>query len=137
MNIFRNIPIRPRWSYGLCECGKDFCTCCLTCLLPCVTFGRIAEIVDEGKHSCCCMGCGYCCLALFQFQWLLACFYREKLRSKYGLPDEPCCDCCVHFFCEPCALCQEHAELKSRGLDPAKGYAKSQIFPPRFPSMFR
>uniref|UniRef100_A0A803Q6H4 Kinesin motor domain-containing protein n=1 Tax=Cannabis sativa TaxID=3483 RepID=A0A803Q6H4_CANSA len=55
--------------------------------------------------------------------WLLSCFYREKLRAKYGLPAHPCSDCCVHFFCHPCALCQENAELKSRGLDPIKGRA--------------
>ncbi|KAF4349345.1 hypothetical protein G4B88_003177, partial [Cannabis sativa] len=83
MNIFRNIA-KPTWSHGLCECGNDFCTCCVTCLFPCVTFGRVA---------CCCLGCGYCLLYMFQFQWLLSCFYREKLRAKYGLPAHPCSDC--------------------------------------------
>jgi hypothetical protein len=23
----------------------------------------------------------------------------------------------VHFFCEPCALCQEYRELRNRGFD--------------------
>lgn len=71
--------------------------------------------------ACSTHGCVYCLLMTVQFQWLYSCVYREKLRSKYGLPDEPCCDCCVHFCCEPCALCQEHAELESRGYDPSRG----------------
>ncbi|KAL5542306.1 hypothetical protein UlMin_010016 [Ulmus minor] len=136
MNIFRRA-VTPKWSVELCDCGNEFSTCCITWLLPCVSFGRIAEVLEEGRHSCCSLGCGYCLLFMIQFHWLYSCFYREKLRSKYGLPAEPCCDCCVHFCCESCALCQEHAELKSRGLDPTKGY-KSTIFPPKFPaSMFR
>ncbi|XP_059446729.1 cell number regulator 7-like [Corylus avellana] len=103
--------------------GGDNVGGCMTCCFPCVTFGRIAEVLDEGK-SCNMLPARLCVdgmLMLFQLQWLLSCIYREKLRSKYGLPDEPCCDCCVHFCCESCALCQEHAELKHTGLDPSKG----------------
>lgn len=128
----------------------------MTWCCPCVTFGRNAEILDEGWHckyiiyttkilfinidndyanlidlfynywiklivACFCLGLGYCLLMSAQFHWIWSCFYREKLRAKFGLPAEPCCDCCVHFCCNACALCQEHAELKARGLDPAKG----------------
>ncbi|KAK8684647.1 hypothetical protein V6N13_040663 [Hibiscus sabdariffa] len=58
----------------------------------------------------------------------------EKLRAKFGLPAEPCNDCCLHFWCEPCALCQEHAELKNRGFDPSKGWNDgTHIAPPRMP----
>ncbi|KAK7822385.1 cell number regulator 10 [Quercus suber] len=56
-----------------------------------------------------------------QCHWVLSWIYRRKLRAKFGLPAEPCGDCCVHFCCESCALCQEHAELKNRGMDPSKG----------------
>ncbi|KAK1605637.1 hypothetical protein QYE76_029310 [Lolium multiflorum] len=42
------------WSVGLFDCFGDFGTCCLTFWCPCVTFGRIAEIVDKG--STCRMG---------------------------------------------------------------------------------
>ncbi|EXB93715.1 hypothetical protein L484_011709 [Morus notabilis] len=66
-------------------------------------------------------GAAYCLLMAIQCQWLYSCLYREKLRAKYGLPEEPCSDCCVHCCCELCALCQEHAELNARGLDPSKG----------------
>lgn len=74
------------------------------------------------KTACAQQGCIYCVLRSFSCQWLLSCIYREKLRAKFGLPAEPCHDCCVHFCCEPCALCQEHAELKARGFDPSKGW---------------
>uniref|UniRef100_A0A7N1A4I7 Uncharacterized protein n=1 Tax=Kalanchoe fedtschenkoi TaxID=63787 RepID=A0A7N1A4I7_KALFE len=72
---------------------------------------------------------------MVQFQWLMSCLFREKLRRKYGLPAEPCADCCVHYWCEPCALCQEYAELKSRGWDPAKGYEAQKMVPPMPASM--
>nr|POE81921.1 protein plant cadmium resistance 3 [Quercus suber] len=39
------------WSTGLCDCCEDFPNCCITWLCPCITFGRIAEIVDGGS-SC-------------------------------------------------------------------------------------
>ncbi|XP_034604736.1 cell number regulator 9-like [Setaria viridis] len=35
-----------------------------------------------------------------------------------------CCvspDCCVHFCCESCALCQEYRELKARCFDMSHG----------------
>ncbi|XLR44488.1 hypothetical protein S83_029148, partial [Arachis hypogaea] len=92
----------------------------ITCCLPCVTFGQIAEIVDEGKSSCASQGCVYGLLMMVSCHWFYSCVYREKLRKKYGLASEPCCDCCVHFCCDPCALCQEHQELKLRGHDPSK-----------------
>ncbi|KAF9625559.1 hypothetical protein IFM89_024332 [Coptis chinensis] len=36
------------WSTGFCNCFDDISTCCLTCCCPCITFGRIAEMVDRG-----------------------------------------------------------------------------------------
>ena len=46
---------------------------------------------------------------------LYSCFYRYKLRKAYELAEKPCADCCVHLFCDPCALCQEYRELHNRG----------------------
>ncbi|KAJ0949161.1 putative PLAC8 motif-containing protein [Helianthus annuus] len=69
----------------------------------------------------------------FSCHWIYACMLRERLRTKYGLPSDPCNDCCVHFCCEACALCQEHAELKHRGLDPSKGWIGPPNVPPRMP----
>lgn len=40
--------------------------------------------------------------------------FRSEVRNKYNLSEEPCSDCLVHFFCSPCAVCQEARELKVR-----------------------
>jgi len=48
---------------------------------------------------------------------LYSCFYRSRLRGQYDLEEAPCVDCLVHFFYEPCALCQEYRELRNRGFD--------------------
>ncbi|AES61069.1 putative PLAC8 motif-containing protein [Medicago truncatula] len=137
MNIFgRSSP--PKWSAKLCGCGENPGTCLITCCLPCITFGQIAEVVDEGRSSCAMQGCVYGLLMTITCHWLYSCLYREKLRAKYGLPAEPCCDCCVHFCCDACALCQEHAELKARGFNPSKGWIGPPHAPPRMPpTMFR
>ncbi|XP_021899477.1 cell number regulator 7-like [Carica papaya] len=106
------------WSVELCGCGGDVGTCLLTCCVPCVIFGQIAQVLDEGSSSCFLQGCMYGLLMACSCHWLLSCAYRGTLRRKLGLPPLPCNDCCVHFCCEPCALCQEHAELKRRRLLP-------------------
>ncbi|PON94803.1 PLAC8 motif-containing protein [Trema orientale] len=141
MNIdHRHSLQQPSWSSGLCGCGDhDPGNCCMTCVLPCITFGRIAEVVDEGQTSCVAHGLVYGLLMLIECHWLYSCVYRERIRKKFGLPETPCCDCCVHFCCEPCALCQEHAELSARGFDPSKGWiGPPSIVPPQMPpSMFK
>jgi hypothetical protein len=56
---------------------------------------------------------------------LYSCCYRSRLRGQYALKEKPCADCCVHWFCEPCALCQEYRELKNRGYDMSIGMRTS------------
>ncbi|KAL0925709.1 hypothetical protein M5K25_004076 [Dendrobium thyrsiflorum] len=111
------------WSTGLCDCSDDCGSCCMTCFCPCVTFGRIAEIVDRGSTSCggagalyTLLGCLTCC------QCIYSCFNRKKMRAQYRLAEEPCNDCCVHCCCEFCALCQEYRELQNRGFDMTIGW---------------
>ncbi|XP_038987623.1 cell number regulator 2-like isoform X2 [Phoenix dactylifera] len=111
------------WSTGLCDCCEDAGNCCLTCFCPCVTFGRIAEIVDRGSTSCGTAGLLYT-LMMFVVgpPWIYSCFYRTKLRRQYSLPKEPCNDCLVHCFCHHLALCQEYRELQHRGFDMIIGW---------------
>ncbi|KAK1605675.1 hypothetical protein QYE76_029348 [Lolium multiflorum] len=111
------------WSSGLLDCCDDAGLCCLTCFCPCVTFGRVAEIVSGGERSCGAAGAIYVLIAaLTRCQWIYSCTYRARLRTQYALPDAPCCDCCVHLCCSPCALTQEYRELKARGFDPEAGW---------------
>uniref|UniRef100_A0A2P2IUF5 Uncharacterized protein MANES_15G132600 n=1 Tax=Rhizophora mucronata TaxID=61149 RepID=A0A2P2IUF5_RHIMU len=60
-----------------------------------------------------CVTCCPCCYS---------CFYRSKMRQQYAIKKRPCGDCLVHCFCECCALCQEHRELKIRGYDLELGW---------------
>lgn len=112
---------------------------CLTCWCPCITFGRIAEIVDRGATSCGVAGTIYTLLACFTgCHWIYSCTYRSRMRAQLGLPEACCCDCCVHFCCEPCALSQQYRELKARGFDPDLGWdvnaqkaaAAAAMYPP-------
>ncbi|KAK9290840.1 hypothetical protein L1049_009018 [Liquidambar formosana] len=125
------------WSTGLCS-GSDLSLWCITCWCPWITFGRIAEIVDQGSsfgwgfgvaacvinaatyavicHLTCCGACIY------------ASFYRSRMRHRYGLPEKPCTDCLVHCCCEHCALRQEYRELRNRGFNMDIGWhANMQI----------
>ncbi|KAD4983114.1 hypothetical protein E3N88_19785 [Mikania micrantha] len=112
-----------QWSTDLCDCGKDCSNCCLTCWCPCITFGRIAEVLDKGTTSCGVHGALYSVLYLFTgCQCIYSCMYRSKLRQQYMLSEEPCNDCLVHCCCECCALCQEYRELKYRGFEPSLGW---------------
>uniref|UniRef100_A0A2N9IAC8 Uncharacterized protein n=1 Tax=Fagus sylvatica TaxID=28930 RepID=A0A2N9IAC8_FAGSY len=44
-------PPEGQWTTGLCGCFRDPCNCWVTFWCPCITFGRIAEIGDEGTHN--------------------------------------------------------------------------------------
>ncbi|KZV56682.1 hypothetical protein F511_40374 [Dorcoceras hygrometricum] len=126
------------WSTGLCDCCDNINICCLTCWCPCITFGRIAEVVDRG--STCMPPCLFLQISFLSIILLLmtcgvsgalysvvlcvsgcsclySCFYRSKLRGQYFLEESPCADCCVHVCCEMCALCQEYRHLQNEGLD--------------------
>ncbi|RCV45062.1 hypothetical protein SETIT_9G423000v2 [Setaria italica] len=61
------------WSVGLCSCFGDVGSCCLTCWCPCVTFGRVAAVVDRGSTSCCMNGTLYVLLLSIGCQWLYTC----------------------------------------------------------------
>ncbi|KAL8218691.1 hypothetical protein R6Q57_022064, partial [Mikania cordata] len=104
-----------QWSSGLLNCCSDVSLCCITCWCPCITFGRIAEAVDDGKTSCVTsswihalltytIGCG----------WVYSLTYRSKIRKQYMLDGSNFRDCSAHFCCERCALCQEYRELLQR-----------------------
>ncbi|XP_021714295.1 protein PLANT CADMIUM RESISTANCE 2-like [Chenopodium quinoa] len=111
------------WSTGLCHCCDDPANCLVTAFCPCITFGQIAELVNQGDPSCAGSGAIYALLMGFSgLACLYSCFYRSRLRGQYGLEESPSADCLVHFCCEPCALCQEYRELKNRGFDMGIGW---------------
>uniref|UniRef100_J3LUF1 Uncharacterized protein n=1 Tax=Oryza brachyantha TaxID=4533 RepID=J3LUF1_ORYBR len=110
------------WSSGLFDCF-DLCTYrCLTWWCPCVTFGRVAEMVDMGSTSCGDSAARYALLATVTggCQWIYTYSYRGKMRGRPRRGARG--DCCVHFCCERCALCQEYRELAARGYHPSLGW---------------
>ncbi|KAM6562085.1 hypothetical protein CsatB_022083 [Cannabis sativa] len=111
------------WSTGLCDCFSSFNTCCLTCWCPCVTFGRVAEIIDKGSISCGASGSLYTLISLVTgLGCLYSCCYRSKMRDQLGLKGNSCQDCLTHSFCEFCALCQMYTELQNRGYNMKLGW---------------
>ncbi|KAL5210562.1 hypothetical protein ABZP36_006185 [Zizania latifolia] len=74
------------WSSGLLECGGDCGICCMTLWCPCITFGRVAEIVDRGATSCGASGALYallgCLTGTIGCQWIYSCTYRRKMRAQ-------------------------------------------------------
>ncbi|GAV66649.1 PLAC8 domain-containing protein, partial [Cephalotus follicularis] len=95
---------------------------CITFWCPCITFGQIAEIVDKGTTSCGVSGALYAVISMLTgCACIYSCFYRSKMRRQHMLQESPCNDCCIHFWCESCALCQEYRELKYRGFDMSLG----------------
>ncbi|KAG0546810.1 hypothetical protein BDA96_01G025900 [Sorghum bicolor] len=133
--------LRQQWSSGLFDCLDDCHICCLTYWCPCITFGRIAEMVDRGATSCGTSGALYAviaCLTASQCTWVYSCTYRAMMRAQFGLPEAPCADCLVHLCCEPCALCQQYRELTARGLDPVHGWDfNAAMYPPPTQGMRR
>ncbi|WVZ13356.1 hypothetical protein V8G54_010922 [Vigna mungo] len=122
----RNAPPTGKWTTGLYDCFDDKGNCCFTWCCPRLAFGRNAEIIDQGRTSATCARLIFCGLGCFGLACLYSYKFRNKLRSLYNLPEEPCSDCCVHYCCLLCAICQEHRELKNRGLDPSIGWKKNE-----------
>ncbi|XP_004301064.1 PREDICTED: protein PLANT CADMIUM RESISTANCE 6-like [Fragaria vesca subsp. vesca] len=111
------------WKTGLFDCMDDPNNALITLFVPCLTFGQIAEVVDNGTTSCGTSALLYGLVGAFiGVPFIMSCTYRTKIRSKYGLVETPAPDWVTHLFCEPCSLCQEYRELNMRGLDPSIGW---------------
>lgn len=113
------------WLGGeLCSCCRDVETCCITCWLPCLTYAQNKKLLygrgdpattfddefamDLGLYVILGLLTGWSC------SWILGVDPRSDLKKKYGMPQDKCRDCCTHFCCHLCALCQEARELKAR-----------------------
>ncbi|KAI4313952.1 hypothetical protein L6164_026894 [Bauhinia variegata] len=110
------------WSTGILDCHQDYRNCCFTLWCPCIAFGRIAEILDEGQTSCRFNGFIYAMLTFMAMPCTISCLYRTKLRQRYLLEEKPFNDCFIHCLCELCSLCQEYRELQNRGVEMSLGW---------------
>ncbi|GFZ16113.1 PLAC8 family protein [Actinidia rufa] len=111
-----------QWSTGLFACLEDPSNCFATAVCPCITMGRIANIVDRGTISCLAASVIYVALVYAGCAPIFGCTYRTKLRGLFSLPERPLPDGMVYCMCCFCALCQDYRELKNRGVDPSIGW---------------
>ncbi|KAJ7565909.1 hypothetical protein O6H91_02G080400 [Diphasiastrum complanatum] len=125
---FTNVNVTA-WTSNIHSCCEDGFTCCLTTCCPCITFGQIAQSVDEDESSCLVNGLIYVAGCMLMVPCFCSWGYRKKLRQKYNLPEEPYSDFWTHFCFEPCALCQEYRELKNRGVDPTQVIPLQMVAP--------
>ncbi|XP_047334801.1 protein PLANT CADMIUM RESISTANCE 4-like [Impatiens glandulifera] len=131
------------WKTGLFECFDDPVSALMAFFFPCVPFGQIAEIVDNGHTSCSTSGLMYVLVTVcIGLPCILTCSYRAKLRNKFGLVESPGPDWLVHCFCECCAISQAYRELQLRGWDPSIGWEgnvarqiQQRMVPPRHQAM--
>ncbi|GFZ21407.1 hypothetical protein Acr_29g0005690 [Actinidia rufa] len=114
-------PLEGQWSTGLYDCWDDPSTCLIASCFPCITMGRIVEMIDKGSTSCFVGGLIFCALNPKCFGKLYAYSYRSKLRALFSLPEAQYSDAFVSSCCCVCALTQEYRELKNRGFNPSIG----------------
>ncbi|KAL1217344.1 Protein PLANT CADMIUM RESISTANCE 8 [Cardamine amara subsp. amara] len=117
-----NLSIGSPWSTSLFDCHEDPTNAVLTVILPCVTFGQIAEVVDEGEMTCPLGGFIYLMMSTLCLHCVMGSMFRKKIRRKFNLVEAPYSDCATHVICPWCSLCQEYRELKARNLDPSLGW---------------
>ncbi|CAK9219468.1 unnamed protein product [Sphagnum troendelagicum] len=127
------------WTTGICGCCEEIESFCCAFWCPCVSFGRIVEILDQGSTACLTGGAIFYLIHQHTYCGALyTCGYRAKLRRKYGLPEEPCNDCCTDCFCLPCSLAQQTRELQNHGVTPYLGWdanREAYLSPPQIPKM--
>ncbi|KAF8400821.1 hypothetical protein HHK36_014123 [Tetracentron sinense] len=104
------------------DVGNPWHSALITTIAPCITFGQIAEILDNGSTGCVTGGMLYLALTVMICHWNIGSRYRRRLRIAFKISETPVSDRIAHFYFPLCALCQEFRELKSRGLDPFLGY---------------
>ncbi|XP_019176486.1 PREDICTED: protein PLANT CADMIUM RESISTANCE 2-like [Ipomoea nil] len=118
-------PLTNAWSTQLCDCFSDIKISFITIFLPCVTFGRIAEFINEGhttwwEHALMFAFCHV--LTLSQGSSIYSCYYRTKMRNKYALNGNIFMDFLLHLFCMRLSLCQQYRQLDRMGFDVGLGW---------------
>lgn len=151
--------ISPEHYWRASMCGDAECdVVCGACCTPCVVHGSNAKMLHTGQTADACNFKQKECLihgALFTTQitltiimWSLAnpwaagtlqpfwnlpayyaCLQRTETRERFGIQGSECSDCCIHFWCHPCTLCQEHSEI-SRRLDAVSSFSHAAAMYP-------
>ncbi|KAL5247749.1 hypothetical protein ACHWQZ_G019588 [Mnemiopsis leidyi] len=105
------------WSHELFLCCDACGLCCITALLPCVTFGANAKQIEAGSccfHAVCCLIPFINCIVLQKI--------RTQIRMRYGISGSSFNDFLMVCFCAPCTILQEAKQLK---LEPGDNIART------------
>ncbi|XP_015575782.1 protein MID1-COMPLEMENTING ACTIVITY 1 [Ricinus communis] len=120
------------WQVDLFDCCKEPCLSLNTCIYPCGTFSRIANLVSEGEipHEravndvmAYAIFCGCCCYT---------CCFRRRIRQIFDIEGGACDDFLTHLMCCCCAMVQELRELEVRGFE---GCQERKMIPPPYQYM--
>lgn len=99
------------FEHHLFGCWTNMGTCCLGYCCPMALSARTQHKSGELEfwRSLTCTMLILSCTLFFSPSvfFLLGLRARFRLRAKYSLPRQPCKDCCILFFCSPCAMCQQ------------------------------
>ena len=92
------------WKHSLFACFGNVGVCLITYLVPCYTYGKVAEAVGD---SCLLCGCIFCIPIL---NIICGGCIRRKVRDKQGIKGSLLRDVCIFLCCPCCALVQEARE---------------------------
>merc|ERR1711865_1343666 len=127
------------FATGLFDCCQPGCgTCCWAMCCTSCAFGDLNALWLPGDEPCCAGSCGGGCFLHFMlggfmsigvavmtqglvafspfFQWVATCPMRGHVRDKWGIQGNACEDCCIHYWCDGCAIMQETKEMSFRML---------------------
>lgn len=97
------------------EVGGGCSHCCFTSFLAPCAVGQNACMLHAGQHDSettgWMWGGGFCLgmvtgAAGFPLEWVVGMLFRQKVQQSYGIQYDQCENCCLHFFCGPCAIAQ-------------------------------
>ncbi|CAI9092883.1 OLC1v1028240C1 [Oldenlandia corymbosa var. corymbosa] len=146
--------VKRPWSTGLFDCLSDPKNCFITAFCPCVTFGQVSEILNEG-HTPWWEGAMAYILMEVTTMTIGTCLcgwtYRLKMRQKHSLKGNPLMDFVFTFFFTRLSLCQLYRQLDHLGYNVPLGWFANkdkqnhggmgnrfQVVPPAVePGMFR
>ncbi|KAJ5088387.1 hypothetical protein N7456_012003 [Penicillium angulare] len=117
------------WNYSLFDCCSPGALCLTSCCLPCLTYGKTQNRIQDpslGNYSYLNGSCAvWGFLGLFGSQWIMQTITRGEMRQKYGIEGSCCGDCCVSLCCGCCALIQEEKEVELRTRPELVGYQRT------------
>lgn len=101
---------------GLFDCFSDLNICWYGCWCTARLYAQNASNIgvsnyDDAYYTYMSSGPDAC-------PWTSVTATRQAFRQKFDLPEEPCDDCKVIFWCAPCSVCQAARELKIRRNQP-------------------